>query len=65
VESELRALKLKYEESQNVLGSKEQAIKKFEEEVAKNAATIEALEAKIREEEMIRRKLHNTIQVGS
>ncbi|RUS29667.1 hypothetical protein BC938DRAFT_480392 [Jimgerdemannia flammicorona] len=62
LESDNRGLKLKLERTEETLASRERTIAELEEKLGDSTRLVAELEAKIREEEMVRRKLHNTIQ---
>ncbi|KAG0263431.1 kinesin-like nuclear fusion protein [Actinomortierella ambigua] len=62
LESDNRALKMKIERTENTLAQREATIEDLEKQLAASQATVQDLEQKIRNEETIRRRLHNTIQ---
>lgn len=62
LESNSRSLKAKLEKLEDTLNEREVRIAELEESVASRSHTIDELESKLRTEETVRRKLHNTIQ---
>ncbi|KAL1920084.1 uncharacterized protein VTP21DRAFT_1230 [Calcarisporiella thermophila] len=62
LESDNRVLKLKIERTEETLREKEVDIEELKQKLAASQELVASLEAKMREEETIRRKLHNTIQ---
>ncbi|KAJ3035816.1 kinesin-like nuclear fusion protein, partial [Rhizophlyctis rosea] len=62
VESELRGVKSKLEQTEQTLTTREERIVSLEKQLQDAKNLVQELEVKVREEESIRRKLHNTIQ---
>ncbi|KAJ2909093.1 kinesin-like nuclear fusion protein [Coemansia aciculifera] len=62
LESSCRGLRAKLEQLEDVANEREIRIAELEEDVATRNHSIDLLEAKLRNEESMRRKLHNTIQ---
>ncbi|KAJ3031084.1 kinesin-like nuclear fusion protein, partial [Rhizophlyctis rosea] len=62
IETELRGVKSKLEQTEDTLKERDERIVDLESALADARALIGRLESKVREEESIRRKLHNTIQ---
>ncbi|RKP27728.1 C-terminal kinesin [Syncephalis pseudoplumigaleata] len=62
LEGDHSALKAKLQRTEETLAARETTIEQLQNEVKDNKALIAALEQKIREEESMRRRLHNTIQ---
>ncbi|ORY46066.1 kinesin-domain-containing protein, partial [Rhizoclosmatium globosum] len=62
IESDVRASKIKIESLESQLASQRDEIAALTEKLAHSDARVVELEAKLREEESVRRKLHNTIQ---
>ncbi|KAI8908273.1 P-loop containing nucleoside triphosphate hydrolase protein [Powellomyces hirtus] len=62
MEAESRANKLKLEQTEETVRQRDASIAELEKELAAATETVTALEAKVREEETMRRRLHNTIQ---
>ncbi|KAJ3159922.1 kinesin-like nuclear fusion protein [Geranomyces michiganensis] len=62
MEADARAVKLQLARTEELLREREKRISVLEEEAVTMTETVKALEGKVREEETIRRKLHNTIQ---
>ncbi|KAJ2057102.1 kinesin-like nuclear fusion protein [Coemansia sp. S146] len=62
LESNYRGLRAKLEHLEDVANEREIRIAELEEDVASRDHSIDILEAKLRSEESMRRKLHNTIQ---
>ncbi|KAI8870045.1 kinesin-domain-containing protein [Ramicandelaber brevisporus] len=62
VESDMRGLKLRLEATETTLRMREERINQLERDLDDANKNIEKMEAKIRDEEQVRRKLHNTIQ---
>ncbi|KAJ2861804.1 kinesin-like nuclear fusion protein [Coemansia aciculifera] len=62
LESNCRGLRAKLEHLEDVANEREIRIAELEEDVASRDHSIDILEAKLRGEESMRRKLHNTIQ---
>ncbi|KAJ3169894.1 kinesin-like nuclear fusion protein [Geranomyces variabilis] len=62
MEADARAVKMRLERTEELLREREARITVLEEEAVAMSDTVKGLEAKVREEETIRRKLHNTIQ---
>lgn len=63
LEGETRALKSKLSAVENCLNDREGRIGNLAEDLQQAKQLIESLESKIRQDEQLRRKLHNTIQV--
>ncbi|KAF8935552.1 kinesin-like nuclear fusion protein [Haplosporangium gracile] len=62
LESDNRALKEKVERTENTLEQRETTILTLERKLAESRKTVKDLDQRIREEETLRRRLHNTIQ---
>ncbi|KAF9918915.1 kinesin-like nuclear fusion protein [Linnemannia zychae] len=62
LESDNRALKTKFERTENTLENREMTIRTLEQKLADSRTLMKELEQRIRQEETIRRRLHNTIQ---
>ncbi|KAI9137113.1 P-loop containing nucleoside triphosphate hydrolase protein [Paraphysoderma sedebokerense] len=62
LEAQFRALQLKIETTESLLRERDATIASQKTKIESQEATITFLESKAREDEMLRRKLHNTIQ---
>ncbi|KAF9273852.1 kinesin-like nuclear fusion protein, partial [Linnemannia elongata] len=62
LESDNRALKEKVQRTENTLEQRETTILMLERKLAESRKSVKELDQRIREEETIRRRLHNTIQ---
>ncbi|KAI9004673.1 P-loop containing nucleoside triphosphate hydrolase protein [Gaertneriomyces semiglobifer] len=61
IEAEMRANKIKLEQTEDLLRQREERIASLEASLAAANENVSALEIKVREEETVRRRLHNTI----
>ncbi|KAI8825903.1 P-loop containing nucleoside triphosphate hydrolase protein [Fimicolochytrium jonesii] len=62
MESEMRANKLRLEQTEETVRVRDATIARLEKELEEAGIAVLNLEGKVREEETIRRKLHNTVQ---